>query len=105
MSNALHEEKACFCESGSFGPRCEKSSAQNNNARTYDDLDFNVVDLGENGDKRVLWRVVEGGELVEVVAEFTTESWVGVGWRPADAAKSCQRQGWGLGTFPLKKPV
>ena len=32
---------------------------------------------------------VEGDE-VEMIVEAATRSWVGVGWRPADATKSCQ---------------
>ena len=41
------------------------------------------------GDHSVMWRV-ENDE-VEVIAKFNSLSWVGLGWRPREAEKSCKR--------------
>lgn len=87
LDNTLYEQKACFCQSGAFGSNCEKKNSWTD-ARSFTASRYEAVDVGGSNGK-VYWR--QEDHHVEIVAEFETESWVAVGWRPADSSKSCQR--------------
>jgi len=93
VSNAIFEERICFCNEGWFGDQCERKNEFSGEERSWQQDLFISQAIGGN---RLHWRVE--ADQVEMIVEAPTLSWVGVGWRPADAAKSCQ-------AFPSDAPA
>ena len=76
-----------------LGEQCEKKNGFEGDEREWDEDKFSSIQLGDNTG---FWRVQDGE--VEIIVEASTLTWVGVGWRPADSTKSCQR-------FPSDAPA
>lgn len=89
---ALFHSKLCVCNQGWFGEQCERANQFDGSERTWNQAVFTTEKVGGS---EVHWRVSDG-EL-EMIVEAPSRSWVGVGWRPADATKSCQ-------AFPQNAP-
>ena len=72
--------------SSRYGEQCQNENKwRAGEATQVDESSFSRLELGDKAE--LLWRV-EGGE-VEMVMTAETRSWVGVGWRPAGADKTC----------------
>jgi len=85
----------CFCTPGYQGKHCEsRTTWEGAEAKSYNREDYQVKELSADID--LLWRRLEGGE-VELIMSAPTDSWVGLGWRPAGLKKSCQE-------FPKSMP-
>ena len=102
INDAIFPEKMCFCTEGWFGQQCERENSFPESGSSHSgwlETNFQHERLGQH---RLLWRVDNGDSNnqpeVEIIAEMNTLSWVGVGWRPADATKSCQN-------FPTDAPA
>ena len=69
-----------------YGEQCERENRWGaGQARSVDPAAFSSHQLGNGAE--LLWRVA-GGE-VEMVMTAVTNTWVGIGWRPQGADKSC----------------
>uniref|UniRef100_A0A8R1HRB0 EGF-like domain-containing protein n=1 Tax=Caenorhabditis japonica TaxID=281687 RepID=A0A8R1HRB0_CAEJA len=94
-------KKRCFCSYRFFGQRCDrKFNSQNDHCFAYDELVaadlplygmfnprcFQRHDL--SAEDRVYSRRVDNE--VEVIMDFSTKSWLYLGWRPTELSTSCR---------------
>jgi hypothetical protein len=87
----------CYCAPGWRGVQCE--AASDPNPKEYSEADFTAQQLDADGKVKLLWRrLPTDPALVEFIMSAPTTSWVGLGWRPADATKACQQ-------FPTTLPA
>eukprot|EP00092_Neocalanus_flemingeri_P036033 GFUD01039233.1.p1 GENE.GFUD01039233.1~~GFUD01039233.1.p1 ORF type:complete len:472 (+),score=185.88 GFUD01039233.1:193-1608(+) len=87
VDTSIFPFKQCFCAGGWFGSQCQHQARwEEGQAKQFEKDNFTEEKLG---DAVLFWRVA--GEEVEVIMTAPTTSWVGLGWRPADATKSCQK--------------
>jgi len=88
VESTIFPFKQCFCAGGWYGPQCQhKARWEGGQAKEFNKPEFTEVKLGANA--VLYWKVA--GEEVEMVVTAQTNSWVGLGWRPASATKSCQK--------------
>jgi len=86
VDSSIFPYKECYCADGWYGEQCERENRWGaGQARSVDPAAFSSHQLGNGAE--LLWRVA-GGE-VEMVMTAVTNTWVGIGWRPQGADKSC----------------
>jgi len=87
VDNAVYRQGECFCSEGWQGNNCELENKWEQGALTFDRADFKVENLSEGVE--LLWRKYE--EEVEIIVSAPTTTWLGLGWRPVEATKACQK--------------
>uniref|UniRef100_A0A7E4UZ10 DOMON domain-containing protein n=1 Tax=Panagrellus redivivus TaxID=6233 RepID=A0A7E4UZ10_PANRE len=102
-------QKSCYCNYGYFGRHCESSFANEDstdNCFNYENLvdsgsspmfaKYGVFNprcydtklLNDKGDDIIYSRVI--GSEVEIIADFKTNGWLALGWRPQNLDPSCR---------------
>ncbi|GMT16913.1 hypothetical protein PFISCL1PPCAC_8210, partial [Pristionchus fissidentatus] len=95
--------KTCFCPYGLFGRHCDSQfNSQPDNCFAYEELrrnDFNKYGMFNeecymserlNANDTVYYRHLKSEDEVEVILDFATTSWAGLGWRPDGLDPSCR---------------
>lgn len=87
VDNTLYPMRQCFCSVGWYGSQCENRARwEGADVKKYVKEDFTEEKMG---DVSLLWRT--DGDEVEMIVSAPTTSWLGLGWRPSSATKSCQK--------------
>ncbi|KAF8363342.1 hypothetical protein PRIPAC_90265 [Pristionchus pacificus] len=95
--------KTCFCPYGQFGRNCDTQfNGLPDNCFAYNNLkrgEFNKHGMFNeecymskqlNSNDTVYYRHLKSEDEVEVILDFDTTSWVGLGWRPDGLDPSCR---------------
>lgn len=83
-----YPQRQCYCSAGFFGDKCQYRS----NLPLPDEIDESLYsEKVANNDVRVLYRVLEKSNEVEVMVEANTESWVGLGFKSTSTDSLCKK--------------
>ncbi|XP_071951273.1 uncharacterized protein [Antedon mediterranea] len=80
-----YPKRQCYCEDGFFGIKCEKENPSDFTININKNLFFKRM---INDEIKLYYRILE--DEIEIAVEAKTNTWLGIGWRPAGLTDTCK---------------